>query len=183
MEVTVNKTGELAQSVMFSVTNQKHLVDDNGIKVDIVLISVFGPNPAQSVNGSGPLPITADNIISGMNILPDPNKFYHILGYPEATNVASFTIVKVTTDNSSYHGYKTLITETFSDEFGTVTRGNSGGQLCNNDGKVAGVVTHITENYKEAVVIPLPDSIQGQINSFLNESSEALKMIGFSSSP
>lgn len=185
VSVRTNKIGELSQAVNFTTINIENILDDKNTPIDAVLITVFGPNPALTIQGNGPIPIGTENFISGTDLTVDKTKFYHALGYPKGVSGPQFVIATVigATDYDIYHNYKTITIESLSDTFSTTTKGTSGGPLCNNDGKIVAINIEANDQYNQAVFVPLPQNISQQISDFINKSESTLQMLGFTNTP
>lgn len=185
VSLRTNKIGELSQATNFTAINIENVLDDKKSPVDIALITVFGPNPALTIQGNGPTPIGFENFISGVDTIADPTRFYHALGFPKDVTGPQFVIATViqTSDRDMYHNYKTMTIQSRDDAFSTTTRGTSGGPLCNNDGKIIAINIEINKRYNQAVFIPLPSNIRQQISDFINKSDSTLQMLGFAKTP
>lgn len=159
------------ENFQFRYLNYYQISDPEHGYLDMGLISVFGTDNLSSGQFDA---IGVENVTPGDHLGSDPATFYISMGYPRNQPSPQFNISTFWMQDGP------KLTMKLHQDYSNVTKGNSGGPLCDQSGKVVGVVSSYDWNsYDKIIVTANPNSIQDQLLEAMNNSVQVITANGF----
>lgn len=152
---------------------------DDGSYVDMSLISVYMEGESSDVQDQRFEALGLENVYPGNGFsLVDESSVFSF-GYPLVVSREPHFTLGYPTGFLDQNSVSVLI----DDNYSNITRGDSGGAICNTDGKLVGVVKQINSGSEDAVSEYMatynPGNIKDQISNFLAFNDQLMSGIGY----